>query len=134
MKKTFLTLLCAFVSIPLLADPAPDRVIVYYFHGTARCPSCMKIEKYTKACLTRDFPAQLQSGKLDLRVVNVEEKGNEHYVQDYGLYTKSVVLSLMKNGKQTRWENLPKVWELLGDESAFSSYVKDKTAAFLREL
>jgi hypothetical protein len=25
-----------------------DRVIVYYFHGTTRCPTCLKLEEYRK--------------------------------------------------------------------------------------
>ena len=29
-------------------SPTDQKVIAYYFHGNARCPSCLKIESYTK--------------------------------------------------------------------------------------
>ena len=64
--------------------------------------------------------------------VNVEVKGNEHFVKDYELYTKSVVLSETKNGKEVRWKNLDKVWTLLGDEAAFKKYVRDEVSAYLK--
>jgi hypothetical protein len=32
----------------------------------------------------------------------VEEKQNERYVSDYQLYTKTLLLSLVKNGKEVR--------------------------------
>jgi len=53
-------------------------------------------------------------------------------VKDYELYTKSVVLSETKNGKEVRWKNLDKVWTLLGDEAAFKKYVRDEVSAYLK--
>ena len=29
----------------------PDRLNIYYFHGSARCNSCLKIEKFTKSAI-----------------------------------------------------------------------------------
>jgi hypothetical protein len=66
-------------------------------------------------------------------VVNIEDKGNEHFIDDYGLYTKSLVLSEVRAGREVRWKNLKRVWELLGDEPAFVAYVQKETHAFLDE-
>jgi hypothetical protein len=52
-------------------------------------------------------------------------------VKDYQLYTKSVVLSDLAAGKELRWKNLPKVWELLNDEAGFVEYVQTETHAYL---
>ena len=108
-----------------------DYVVVYYFHGTARCSSCMKIDAYTKEALDAHFAAAVKSERVRWRVLNVEEPANKHFVQDYGLYTKSVVLSEIQAGKEVRSKNLAKVWELLGDKEEFITYVKDELTTYL---
>ncbi|PIV83762.1 MAG: hypothetical protein COW52_08335 [Nitrospirae bacterium CG17_big_fil_post_rev_8_21_14_2_50_50_9] len=81
----------------------PDRVVVYYFHGTMRCPTCRKFEAYAGESLMSAFPGELASGRLEWRVINVDERENEHYVRDYELRTKSLIVSEVKNGEQTQW-------------------------------
>ena len=118
------------------AESAPssllaNRVDVYYFHGNFRCVSCRKIEDYTKTTLETFFKPQLASGKLVYKVINVEKKGNERFVRDYQLYTKSVALSLVENGREVKYKNLGKVWEYLGDKERFSKYIKEEVMNFL---
>ncbi len=112
-------------------DPtsAPARVIAYYFHTTYRCVSCRNIEKYTREALESGFRGELEDGHLVWRVINVEEEGNEHFVKDYQLFTKSVVLVDEQTGE---WKNLPKVWQLLGDPNAFIRYIHTETETFLQ--
>lgn len=116
---------------------APDstasahRVIATYFHTSYRCASCMKIEAYTTEAIMAGFANELKDGRLVWRVVNVEEKGNEHFVEEYKLFTKSVILVDEVDGKQRAWKNLPKVWELLGDKERFVRYIRSETSAYL---
>ncbi|HET6349227.1 MAG TPA: nitrophenyl compound nitroreductase subunit ArsF family protein [Candidatus Krumholzibacteria bacterium] len=107
----------------------PARVIAYYFHTNYRCVSCRNIEQYTHEAIESGFPADLEDGHLVWRVVNVEEKGNEHFVKDYKLFTKSVVLVDERTGE---WKNLPKVWELLGDPNKFIRYIQNETQDFIK--
>ena len=111
-----------------------NQVIAYYFHGTFRCSSCLKIEQYSKEAIEKYFGNELKSGKLVFKVINVEEKGNEHYINDYQLYTKSLVLSLVKDGKEIKSGNLKKVWEYLGNREKFYEYVKSNVDSYLGEL
>jgi len=108
-------------------------VTAYYFHGTFRCPTCHKLEQYAKEVIESDFKDALASGKLTFKVVNVESKGNEHFMTDYQLYTKSLVLSLTKNGKEIRSKNLDKIWEYVGNKGRYENYVRDEVTAFLKE-
>ena len=142
MKKLFLVLmaiaaLSSSMILPLLAQAAEGvkgtQVIAYYFHGTFRCPTCYKLEQYSKEAIETNFKDALASGKLEFKVVNVEDKGSEHYANDYKLYTKSLILSLLKNGKETKWKNLDKIWEYVGNKQRFIGYVKAEVADFLRE-
>jgi hypothetical protein len=107
------------------------RVIAYYLHTTKRCVSCRKIESFTQEAMTTGFPGELKSGRLVWRVVNVEEKGNEHFVKEFQLFTKSVVLVDERDGKQHSWKNLAKVWEYLNDRTRFIRYVQEETRAFV---
>ncbi|MCE1246772.1 MAG: nitrophenyl compound nitroreductase subunit ArsF family protein [Firmicutes bacterium] len=105
--------------------------VVYYFHGNVRCPSCQKIESYTQDTLKNDFTQQLTKGNIQWKVVNTDENENKHFVKDYQLYTKSVVVVEMKDGKPGRWKNLDKVWEYLGDKSQFSNYISNEVRQFM---
>lgn len=116
------------------APAVQDGVVAYYFHTTLRCPSCRKIEAYSRLAVETGFPGDLASGRLQWRVVNIEDKGNEHFIGDYQLYTKSLILSEVRSGREVRWKNLTRVWELLGDEPAFVEYVQKETHTFMDEM
>ncbi len=110
------------------------KVIAYYFYTNFRCQSCYAIEKYTKEAIEGSFEDELTSGKLIFKTVNIEEKDNEHFLGDYQLYTKSVVLSLLKDGKEIKFKNLKEVWELLRNKDEFYKYIKEETKGFLDEI
>ena len=104
---------------------------VYYFHGNIRCKTCNKIEALTKKTLEEGFAAQLKNGSMELQVVNVDKAENEHFVDDYELAVRSVVLSQLKQGKEARWRRLDKVWQLVHDEAAFAQYLRDEISLLL---
>jgi len=110
---------------------ASSPLLAYYFHTTRRCASCLKIEAYTREAIETGFAAELKSGRLVFLPVNLDDEGNEHFVKDYQLFTKSVVLVRPKAGKQADWKNLPKVWELLNDKDKFVRYIQEETRAWL---
>jgi len=112
------------------STPAKATLTVYYFHRTARCPSCEKIEALTQKAVQDGFAAQLAAGAMQWRVVNIDEPQNAHFETDYRLEAQSVVLSEMRDGKETRWKNLDKVWDLLSDDAAFVRYVQDEIRAY----
>ena len=118
---------------PAVADANGPRFVAYYFMTNVRCPSCMKIEQYTSETLQRDFVDQLDAGSLEWRVVNTDEPENAHFVDDYQLHTKSVVVVELEDGQEKRWKNLDKVWELLGNRDTFQDYVAEELNAFISE-
>jgi len=114
-----------------LLGPADSKIMLYYFHGTARCPTCMKFESYSSEAVREGFPKELSEGRLEWRMVNVEDSGNEHFVSDYQLYSKSIVIVKIQDGKQIAWKNLKRIWELVRDKEAFMRYVKDEVSSYL---
>jgi hypothetical protein len=115
-------------SSPRMSD---RTVVAYYFHGTFRCQTCRKIEALSREAVQSGFPEDLKVGRLEWRVINVEEPENEHFVQDYQLFSKSLVLVAKEGSKQTRWKNLQEVWTLVGNKEAFIKYVQVEIRAYL---
>ena len=113
------------------AAQSKSFIAAYYFHGNFRCATCKKIEQYSREAIDLNFTQQLKSGALVFQPVNVDEPENQHFVQDYQLVTRSLVLVKYENGKQTAWKNLPAVWQNVGDQAAFFSYVKKEVEAYL---
>jgi hypothetical protein len=107
------------------------KIVVYYFHGDARCPTCFKLESYAKSEVENDFADAIKSGKIEWKTVNVDEKGNEHFAEDYKLYTKSVIVSTQQNGKEASWKNLDQIWQLVQNESTYREYIKKEVKACL---
>lgn len=114
-----------------LSAPMASKVVLYYFHGTARCATCRKFESFTKEALQGAFAEKLDSGELEWKMVNVDEPDNKHFVADYGLYSKSIVVVRIRDGKQLEWKNLEKIWELVGEKNVFVKYVRDEVGAYL---
>lgn len=111
----------------------PSTIYVTYFHATARCASCLKIEDLTNATMTMRFAGPIAEKRIVWRLVNVDEPEHAHFVKDYGLFTKSVVVSEVRAGKEVRWKNLDQVWHLLGDPDAFQGYVEREVRAWLEK-
>lgn len=108
-----------------------EQVVMTYFLGGTRCPSCVKIEAFTKAAAEEDFAAERASGKLVFRIIDTDEPANRHYIDDYKLTSKSVVIGHWVDGKETEWQAMDKIWSLLGDEGAFRAYLGETVRKYL---
>ena len=115
------------------AQTPSTGVVAYYFHGDFRCRTCLAIESQAHETITAAFADELASGRLTWRALNIEQPENEHFVEDFQLVTRSLVLVAYRDGAVARWKNLDKVWQLVRDEELFSQYVRESTRAFLNE-
>ena len=119
--------------VPSPRTTQTSKVIAYYFHGNFRCTTCRTIEKYSGEAIEKYFSKELTNGRLEFKPVNVEEGENRHYIQDYQLFSKSLIIVLYKDDKQVKWKNLKEVWIHVGDKEKFFQYVKDEAEKFLKE-
>jgi hypothetical protein len=108
-------------------------VVAYYFHGNFRCQTCRKLEAFSREAVESGFPADLKAGRIEWHVINVEEPGNEHFVQDYQLVSKALVLVAKDGSKQTQWKNLRDIWTLVNNKEAFIKYVQTEIRSYLGE-
>lgn len=117
--------------------PAPegvsDGVIGFYFHTNTRCTTCRRMESYFNEAVMTSFADDLDSGRVDIMTVNVEEPGNEHYAKEYELVAANVVLAEFREGKRVRWKSLDEVWNLTDQKPAYLAYIKHELEQFLGE-
>ena len=113
---------------PLAAD---RQVVLYYFHGDQRCKTCRTIEAFAEETVTSRFAQQLEAGELAWKVVNYDDEANRHFVEQYGLFSASLVLVELDGGEPVRFEVLQKVWSLVRDQTGFEHYVRESVADFL---
>ena len=108
-----------------------DVIVATYFHGDVRCPTCIKLESYSGEALKTGFEKELKDSSLVWRTVNWDRDENKHYVDDYQLYTKALILSRMRDGKEVAFTNLDSIWTLVGDKDQFIKYVQNHTRSFI---
>lgn len=121
------------VATPTTGNAPQAKVIVYYFHGNFRCVSCRKLEGVSHEAVMTGFSEELKRDDLQWRTVNVEQSENQHYISDYRLFSRSLVLVKFRNGQQVEFKNLMKAWELLRNDEALKKYVQSEVRAYLQE-
>lgn len=113
----------------------PEKTaVVYYFYTNTRCSSCTTIEAYTREAVAKRFVQPYKGWRVEFRGVNIEDKANEHFVQDYWLNSKAVVVQKFEGEKRLKWGLLKSVWQLLGDKEKFMDYVAAETRKVIDEV
>jgi len=114
--------------------PSGTKVVAYYFHLTARCTTCRTIESYSREVIEERFAGELTKGRLEYKMVNVQLPENRHFVKDYQLFTKSLVLVRFENGKQAEYKVLNDTWQLVGDKQSMQAYVEREVRGYLARV
>ncbi|MFA5555200.1 MAG: nitrophenyl compound nitroreductase subunit ArsF family protein [Phycisphaerae bacterium] len=109
------------------------QIIVYYFHGDMRCVTCQRLQNYAKEALDTYFEKELASGEIIWSEINVDRAENRHFIQDYSLVTKSVVLSKRQNGQQVEWRNLDQIWQKVRSKEDYIKYIHESVLEFTEE-
>jgi len=108
-------------------------VIVYYFHGTRRCFSCITVEANAAKVIEDNFQQQITDGSLKWMPLNMDDPGNKEITEKFDIKTNTLVVAKMADGNYTGYKKLKKVWQLIDDPEGFSEYVTDEINAFLKD-
>ena len=108
-------------------------VMVYYFHRTARCPTCITIELNAHQVIQDHFQKQIADGRLIWMPINLDEPGGEEFEKEFDVGFSSLVVAKIVDGNCIEYKKLDKVWTLLSDREEFSKYVRDEINGFLNE-
>ena len=116
------------------AQTGETQVVAYYFHVTARCTTCRAIESYSREIIEHKFGTDIANGRLQFKLVNVQLDENRHFLKDYQLFTKSLVLVRFDKGRQAEYKVLNEAWELVGDKPVMQAYVEREVRNYLKRL
>lgn len=108
------------------SQPMEDGLVVYYFHGNTRCPTCRAIESQTFETVRADFATQLDAGQMAWKPVNYEAVPGEELAEQFGVHMSVVVLARMHRGQIADFKRLDQVWALVGDKPAFAAFIREE--------
>ena len=75
--------------------------MVYNFHITNRCASCIAIEEATTKTLKTYFPEELKQGRIKQYILNVDDEANEKISEKYQAFGSGLFVTKVYKGKET---------------------------------
>ena len=116
------------------ADLPDDGVVVTYFYGGKRCPTCISIEAYAKEAVAQGFPQGVADGTVIWRAVDTDREENKRFVEHYDLFAKTLIVSRRAGGREVNWESLGDIWTRVADKGDFLAYVRGAVTAYLAQM
>lgn len=107
-----------------------EKIQVYLFHPTQRCITCITIGKYVKETLEQKFSAELLSGKIEFREINIDLPENKELATKFKAAGSSLFINPIVDGKDDIQVDT-QVWKLTSNRQAFVSYLSNKINALL---
>mgnify|MGYP000927969613 CR=1 FL=1 len=96
-------------------DPLPPAadgkgpVVVYYFHGHQRCAGCLRTEKMLKEVTAEAFAAEMKSGTVAFRAINVEDLANVDLVERFSVTARHPVVADEADGPNGPWQEMKRI-------------------------
>jgi hypothetical protein len=102
-----------------------SKVLIYSFHVTNRCASCIAIEESVKKTLDTYFKNEVKSGQIKLSVLNVDDKANEKIAEKYQAFGSGLFVTRIFKGKEN-------TTDLTGDGFKYAKNKQDKFIEVLK--
>lgn len=113
------------VALPVVeAAATDDGILVTYFSSDVRCISCKTIEQLAHASVDRLQENPELGGRIRFQTLNIDRPENQHFISDYELSFKTVVVSHTDPEGKLHWTKLDKVWQLTTDPDAFHTLIE----------
>jgi hypothetical protein len=106
------------------SNSSVERVEVYHFHGNNQCSSCIAVGDLAEKTVNANFKDELASGRLVFAHINAELPENRALAEKYGVTGSSLWIGVY-NGNGFHKEQDTKVWYLIDNEDAYTSYLSE---------
>jgi len=116
------------------AKATNTQVIAYYFHGTIRCETCLKIERQAREAIERCFAVEVAEKRLVFKLVNYDKPENAHFLKDYKLPCPSLVVVRRKDVNDEKWKLLGATWEHVENPVKFDEYIEGEVEKLLWDV
>jgi hypothetical protein len=101
-----------------------STVLIYNFHVTNRCVSCIALENATTKTLNTYFANELKQGRIKRQILNVDDDYNKTISMKYQAFGSGLFITRVFKGKET-------TADLTGDGF---KYAKNKEDRFIEIL
>jgi len=114
---------------PGQAAAAGEEVVAYYMHPAIPCVTCNQIKAAARKVVHEGFAEALKAGRLRWQKVNFSEE--EALAKRYNVASSVVVVVRRRDGADTGFERLDKVWPLADKPRELAAYIHDAVEAAL---
>lgn len=114
----------AVVQASVSAPVEQSGIQVTYFTTDVRCISCKTIEQLTLASVERLQQNPDLTGRVYFQTLNLDRPENRHFIEEYELSFKTVVVSHTDSDDVTHWIKLDDVWKNLQNPDAFHDLIE----------
>jgi hypothetical protein len=101
-----------------------SKVLIYNFHVTNRCPSCIAIEEATTKTLNTYFTKEVKEGRIKRQILNVDDEANKTFSEKYEAFGSGIFVTRVFKGNET-------TTDLTGDGF---KYARNKEEKFIEIL
>jgi hypothetical protein len=82
-------------------NTAASSVLIYNFHVTNRCASCIAIEDATTKTLNTYFSKEVKEGRIKRQILNVDDEANKTISEKYQAFGSGLYVTRVFKGKET---------------------------------
>ena len=68
-----------------------NTILVYYFHGSIRCHTCVSVDENTHQYIKDLFPAKLDKGDIVFKSINIDENERPDLIEKYQIYGQTLL-------------------------------------------
>jgi len=96
---------------PMPDEPSglTDRVDVVYFHRPQRCKKCICFEERISYVMETHFQENMDSGKLNFRILNLGDEENTTIANKYGAVGSQLFINTIKDNVEHS-RNIQEIW------------------------
>lgn len=113
-------------------DTSKLKVKVLYFHITNRCNTCYSIEAAVRKTIDENFKTELDSGIVDLYILNCELPENKVISEKYQAYGATLAVTKVDGIKEKTEDLTNFAFSKIHDQDIFVSELKSKILVLLK--
>ena len=101
------------------------KILIYNFHVTNRCASCIAIEEATTKTLNTYFTNEVKQGQIKRQILNVDDEANAKIAEKYQAFGSAIFTTRVFKGKEI-------TTDFTGDGFKYAKNKEDKYIEILK--
>lgn len=108
-----------------------DKVVVYYLHGTYRCPACNWIESAGEQFIQREYGTGVAPYRVEWLAMDYQQ--DDAFARRYEVAGNMIVVASFRCGRDIAVRRLTRVMELSGKAEEFEACLRKAVVEVLGE-